>query len=97
MEKVFITSAMTGCIIRVGVFNLMVLIMVLIIVIKDIKVVRSGHSVILNWRSRSSPQRSGRSAPSSLAVAVQARTKVRSIGLQVELKKVVVGLLKFCD
>ena len=42
----FITSVMTGCIIRVAVSNLMVLIMVLIMVIKDIKVVRSGDSVL---------------------------------------------------
>ena len=46
LEKVFITSVMTGCIIRVTVSNLMVLIMVLIMVIKDIKVVKSGDSVL---------------------------------------------------
>ena len=39
-------SVMTGCIIRVAVSNLMVLIVVLIMVIKDIKVVRSGDSVL---------------------------------------------------
>ena len=46
MEEVFITSVMTVCIIRVAVSNLMVLIMVLIMVIKDIKVVRSGVSAL---------------------------------------------------
>ena len=44
VEKVFITSVMTGCIIPVAVSNLMMLIMVLIPVLKDIKVVSSGHS-----------------------------------------------------
>ena len=48
-------------------------------------------------RSRSSPRRSRRSTPPSLAVAVQARPKVRSIGVQVELKKVVVWVIKFSD
>ena len=42
----FITSVMTGCIIRVTFSDLMVLIMVLIMVIKDIKVVRSGEPVL---------------------------------------------------
>ena len=46
MERVFITTVMTGCIIRVAIVNVMVLIMVLIMVIKDIKLVRSGDSLL---------------------------------------------------
>ena len=46
MERVFITSIMTECIIRVAIINLLVLIMVLIMVIKDIKVVTIGDSVL---------------------------------------------------
>ena len=46
MEKLFISGVMTGSIIRALVSGLMMLIMVVIMVIKDIKVVRSGDSVL---------------------------------------------------
>ena len=97
MEKVFISSVMTGCIIWALVSNLMMLIMVVIMVIKDNQGGQKWGLRSSPRSSHSSPKRSRRSAPSSLAVVVKARPTVRSIGVQVELKKVVVRMIKFSD
>ena len=88
---------MTGCIIRVTVSDLMA-------AHHGAHYGNQGHQGGQKWGTRSSPQRSWaspqrswRSAPSSQTVAVQAGPRVCSIGVQAELKKVVVRVIQFSD